>query len=407
MKTLLSFLFALLFTSSTVVGQSDEQTKRNNIRQAGLVLAETMKNSDAKKVVLAGIQSGYYPDEAILFRDLFNPSTSPAYKNNTFLGGVPATAFATTFRSILASGQYYLSGQYSSGLGLEAFLTGSNAQVYFPYSDNFNLQSGLNLVVTFDPVDESKSSNGGWRFVEGRFIDVMVDEAYVQINPTLITNFYQGNPDAPVVGTIGRGGEPDLDVSIAGEEACEQQPHRMAVYIEDLRFESQWDNLFNGGGPDFVFCRGELVYNGDGTQISGAPNSVHVGLKRKHKGEWRNVNLLWDTRWEFVNDVFEENNQQFALYEDDETSNTSTSLTGSVGGTVKLPKLGDVSYSVNPTVTHNTTSDDDVIMNTQFDRCWFITTNPTNQGFGMRNGKAIRGVGGGSAVKFTMRISPY
>lgn len=390
-----------------VAGQSDDQTKRNNIRQAGLVLAETMKNSDAKKVVLAGIQSGYYPDEAILFKDLFNPVTSPVYKNNSFLGGVPATAFANTFRSILASGQYYLSGQYSSGLGLEAFLIGSNAQVYFPYSDNFNLQSNLNLTATFDPIDESKLSNGGWQFIEGRFIDVMVDEAYVQINPTLIANFFDGNPDMPAIGTIGRGGEPDSDVSIAGEETCGQLPHRMAVYIEEFRFDTQWDNLFGGGGPEFVFCRGELVYNSDGTQISGAPNSVRVDFKRKHKGEWRLINLLWDSRWEYVNDVFEENNQQFAMYEDDESSNTSTTLTGTVGGTVTLPKLGDVSYSVNPSVTHNTTADDDVIMNTQFDRCWFISSNSMDEGLGIRNGKAIRGVGGGSAVKFTMRISPY
>lgn len=408
MKTSFTLLLGILFCiNNSLSGQTESQEKRNNIRQATLVLAETMKNSDAKKVVMAGIQSGYYPDEAILFRDLFNANSSPVFRNNTYLGNTPASSFAYVFRNILTSKQYHLGNSFPNGEGLETFLIQNKAQVYFPYSDNYNLQSQLNCAVSFDPIIENAETNGGWKFSEGRYVDVTVNETYVQSNPTLIVNFYEGNPDLPSIGTIGPGGEPDLDVSIAGgDDGCNEQPLRMSVYIEDLLFESQWDNLF-AGGPDFYFCRGELVYNGDGTQISGAPNSVLVKLKRKHKGTWQNVNLLWDSRWEFVNDVFEENNQQFALYEDDESSNTSTSFSGTVGGTVKLPKLGEVSYSVNPSVTHNTTADDDIIMNTQFDRCWFISSNPINQGFGLRNSKAIRGVGGGSAVKFNMRISPF
>jgi hypothetical protein len=408
MKSIFTFILTvLMMIQSTLHAQTGATSKQNAIRHAAFVLAETMKNNDAKKVVLAGIQSGYYVDESILFRDLFNPGSSPAFRNNSFLGGVSPAAFANTFRSVLLSGQYPQSAQYPSKSGLEAFLVSSKAQIYFPYSDNFNLNGSINPAITFDPMSAELESNGGWKYLEGRFVDVQIDEPYAQVNPTLITNYYEGNPDQPAIGTLEPGGEPDLDVQIAGgDDACSQPPHRMAVYIEDLRFESQWDNFF-AGGPDFYFCRGELVYNGDGTQISGAPNSVMVKLKRSHIKKWRNVNLLWDTRWEFVNDIFEENNQQFALYEDDESSNLSTSFTGSVGGTVKLPKLGDVSYTVNPTVTHNTTSDDDVIMNTQFDRCWFINSNTTDQGLGIRNNKAIRGVGGGMGVTFTMRINPY
>jgi hypothetical protein len=407
MKSTLTFiLMVLMLTESILNAQSDVQSKQNNIRHAALVLAETMKNNNAKRVVLAGIQSGYYVDEAILFRDLFNPGSSPAYRNNAYLGGVSPMAFATAFRSILASGQYPQSAQYPSKSGLEAFLISSNAQIYFPYSDNFNLSGPINPAITFDPLSPEAESNGGWKFSGGQFIDVQVDDAYALANPTLIANFYEGDPDQPAIGTL-EPGEPDLDVQLAGgEEACDQPPHRMAVYIEDLRFESQWDKIWSGG-PDFVFCRGELVYNGDGTQISGAPSTVMVKLRRIHIRQWRNVNILWDSRWEFINDKFEENNQNFALYEDDESSSLSASFSGTVGGTVTIPKLGEVSYSVNPTVTYNTTSDDDVIINTQFDRCWFMNSNTIDQGLGMRSGKAVRGVGGGMGVTFTMRINPY
>jgi hypothetical protein len=44
-------------------------------------VAELMKDEAAKKVVLAGVRSGYYADESILFRDLLNPAASPAYKS--------------------------------------------------------------------------------------------------------------------------------------------------------------------------------------------------------------------------------------------------------------------------------------------------------------------------------------
>lgn len=399
-------LSAFIFLSGALAAQGSDTDKRNNARQAALILMETLKDNNAKRVVMAGIQSGYYADEAILFRDLFNPQASPAYRNNQYLGSVPAGSFAAVFRKILLSKQYYLSNASPYNANLEQALISSKAQVYFPYSGNFNLNQALNFSVTFDPVNAEANSNGGWKYDGRTYGEVLVDEPYVQSTPTLIANFYEGNPDLPSGIGMGEGGAPTPGVAGNGVQACDQPPLRMAVYVEDFRFDSQWDNLF-AGGPEFVFCRGELVYNGDGTQVSGAPVSVTARFKRKNKGEWVNVNILWDSRWEFINDQFEENNQQFAIYEDDESSNTSTTLTGSVGGTVAIPKFGDFNYNVSPSITHNTTADDDVVINTQFDRCWFITSNTQSQGFGLRNNKAIRGVGGPGAVLFNMRINEY
>lgn len=403
-NTILLLAILLLGQSSRLVAQSETNTKIDKARQASLVLAALLKNEQAKRVIIAGIRTGYYPDEAVLFRDLMNPGASPVFQKNPYLGGVPATAFAAAFRDALSRGQYPQSEQYASGQTLEAFLIDNNAQIYFPYSDNFDLNTVLNATVTFYPGDEPEA-NGGWRLERNQqYSDVVVNEPFVMANPTLIVNYFNGNPDLPSVTTGPLGAPAEVHPSAGG--ACEQPPHRMAVKVEDIYFASQWDNLFNGG-PEFYFCRGELTYSGDGNQIGAVPNSCRISLKRKYKGEWHTAQADWDTRWEFINDEFEENNQQFAVYEDDHASNTSFSLTGTVSGEVKIPKGSGTQVSVSPSVTHNITADDEVIINTQWDRCWFISTNATDQGMGMRNGKAIRGVAGSDAVKFTMKITPY
>jgi hypothetical protein len=384
----------------------DTNLKRANIRQASLIVAEISKISNVKKVILAGIQSGYYPDEAILFKDLLNPSSSNAYKGNRYLGEVAASAFADAFRSYLKSGNYPNSKEFGPNPNLEAFLVSTNAQLYFPYSDNFNLNTIQNFTVSFDPLDEIEESNLGLSVGrDGLYQTVTVNEPYVMQTATLIANFFEGDPEHNRIGTISSTPLTPVTPS-SGSVDCSLPPTRMAVYVEEMKFTTQWDGIFKGG-PEFIFCRGELEYNGDGTQVSAVPQSLWIQFKRKHKNEWRMVSALWDSRWEFDAGNKEELNQQCAVYEDDDASRTNITLTGSINVDAQIPKIGGVQFNFNPTVTHEIQSDDEVIFNQQYDRCWFITSNPTDQGLGLRNGRAVRGVGAGTGVYWTMKISPY
>jgi hypothetical protein len=208
-------------------------------------------------------------------------------------------------------------------------------------------------------------------------------------------NTFEGDPDAPTFsGTTGGAGKIEQR---SGQDDCKLPPTRMAVYIQEVRYMSHWDGLF-GGGPEFYFCRGELVYNSNGTQVVGAPNHVRVALRRRDKGNWVTVSALWDSRWEFLDGVREELEQQCGLYEDDNGGSTTIGLNGSVKGNVKLPEIGGVETTIGASVSHTFTNNYEVIYNQQFDRCWFISTNTSNQGLGVRNGRAVRGVGGADAV---------
>ena len=88
-------------------------------------------------------------------------------------------------------------------------------------------------------------------------------------------------------------------------------------------------------------------------------------------------------------------------------ASTTVGMTGVNKIDVKLPKIGGIEQSLTATVSHTRQADDDLVFNQQWDRCWFINTNTTDQGLGMFAGRAARGVGGSSAVKLTMRINPF
>ena len=130
-------------------------------------------------------------------------------------------------------------------------------------------------------------------------------------------------------------------------------------------------------------------------------------MKRSWKGDWKGVNTLWDQRWEFNQGNFEELEQFFALYEDDNNSSTTITLGGSLKANIKLPLVGGVETAVTGSVAHTISSADAVIYNQQLDRCYLITTNPTNLGLGLRSNLCVRGVGGSDAVYWTLQLIPW
>lgn len=402
----LLFIFSIgatgLLNSQTLTGE--QQETRNRLRQASLIVAELMKNPNAKTVILAGIKIGYYPDESVKFNDLLNPATSPVFSNNPYLGGVSMTSFANAFQAALQSKQYLNSSDYTAGYDLGAFLIGQDVQVYFPYSEDFT--GTINPVVTFHPIDNEDVNDGFVLNANGlTYQTVQVTDAIAKTRPVFIINFYEGGPVGEG-GNSGSGGIPVEPRGTGGMEDCNIPPLRMSVQIKELKFMSQWDGIF-AGGPDFVFARGELAYNSTGTQVVTTAPQVRINMKRSWRGGWRGVNTLWDQRWEFQQTQFEELEQFFALYEDDSNSSTTVSLGGSVKADVKIPQVGGVEQNISANVSHTITTADQIVYNQQLDRCYLITTNSSNLGLGTWQNLCVRGVGGSSAVYWTLQLIPW
>ncbi len=413
MKQRFFFFITCLFATTAIFAQSlteQQLALRSNLEQAAAITAEVVKNPAAKKVVIAGILSGVYVDESILFKDLMNPTTSTAYLQNAQLGETPSSAFATEFNIVMRSGRFPGSETIRVNPNLVNDLIQSKAQIYFAYSEDFVRDAAsftANPTVTFNPLTDAETNPGLLFNGKGGFSPVTVNEAYVMANPTFIINMYDGNfgvastpaNPTPAIVTPNSGGSGSVD--------CSQPPTRMSVTTEHFRFESQWDPLWNGG-PEFYVCRGDVSYSSDGTQIVGsAGDQVLLEFKRRHKNEWRQVSTLWDTKWEFDLGNFEELEQHIIVYEDDGVTSTTVGMTGVSKVDAKLPKIGGVEQSRTATISHTRHSCDALVFNQQWDRCWFINTNTTDQGLGMFAGRAARGVGGSGAVKLTMRINPF
>jgi len=399
--TLVTQVFAT--AQSTVTNAA--QTTANYYRQTSGVVAEVMKNEAAKSVVLAGVYSGYYPDEGILLNDLLNPTVSPVYSDRGKVGELNITAFSTAFRSVLSSGRYPHASEFTNVRDLENFLIANKARIYFPYSENFAGQR-INPVVVANPMDNREANNGLLlNDAKTDFQVVRVDDNYAYDNPVLIITKLDGNPNPTPDGgssntqVTGRGG---------GDGDCTIPPLRMSVYVEDVRCDYQWDALWNGG-PEFYFCRGSIVYVAGGSQVQGAANAILSSLSRKdvRKFRWVRINALWDSNWQFTQGALEEIEQQCGVYEEDEGGSTTFGLNGSAKVEIKIPEVGGVEQSVGANISHTMTADDDIIYNQQWDRCWFITTNPGNEGLGIQNSKCVRGVNGNRKLHFTMRITAF
>lgn len=58
---------------------TEEQEQLHRLRQAASILFEVAKTGNARSEIISGVRSGFYEDESILFKDLFNSTQSPAF----------------------------------------------------------------------------------------------------------------------------------------------------------------------------------------------------------------------------------------------------------------------------------------------------------------------------------------
>ncbi len=73
------------------------------LEQAARILLEISKHAVNRSVVINTIRSGYYEDESIVYRDLFDYLNRPALAQ---LSSIDKPRFSNTFNEILDSGVY-------------------------------------------------------------------------------------------------------------------------------------------------------------------------------------------------------------------------------------------------------------------------------------------------------------
>ncbi|MBK8566190.1 MAG: hypothetical protein IPN76_23325 [Saprospiraceae bacterium] len=357
----------------------DQQAELHRLRQAASILFELAKTSGIRSEIIAGVRSGFYEDESILFKDLFNSTQSPAFDFQS------SQLTSNGFSSRLQNGNYLNSSEYGvtslnptgDNFNLKEYLECHKAQIYWPYSENWDGASDVVPTISYLPISVDEV-NIGWKLVQNpgqttySYQEVVVNDEYAQNNPVFIVNYYEGNKiggNCEYIPTVG-GGVSAYDPPIVGEDCDDDFPQdRVQVDIGKVKFFKHYDGLFRGG-PEFRFVRGQVSLNPNGNQITGVvPVFAPVNLKRKHIYEWRTPNELWDTNWELQNSA-----QSIVLYEDDDWSQTTLTLEGIVK--VTIPTIGGIEESA--TWTKVVQSADAVIYSQEYDRCWYFVTSPGN-----------------------------
>lgn len=364
------------------------------LEQAARILLEISKDAASRSVIINTIRSGYYEDESIVYRDLFDYLNRPALVQ---LSSADKPRFSNAFNEILNNGNYPGSNFYGvtplkpkgDNFDLESYLSNNKIQIYWPYSENWINETDVTPVISFHPIDND-SINIGWRYQQsgGKYSiqQVTVNDQFAENNPVWIVNFYEGSKWSYNNFYENNNSQPLTPI-------CTEFPtDRLEVSIGKVKFFQNYDGIFDGG-PEFIFVRGAVSVNSDG-QISGTLSPFAEAKLRRKKYRWYNsTQPIWDTNWKSVIE-----NQLVALYEED----PGTSQTVTVSGTVTYKPDDNTQTSQTISVSNNFKSRDAIIYNIQYDRCWYLVTSDDDTPFENYEGWNVRGVSGG--VKWTM---PY
>ena len=171
------------------------------------------------------------------------------------------------------------------------------------------------------------------------YIQVLVNDDYAAANPThrIGVNGIEGETtlfEAPPLPTASTG--------------------MSRVYVGEVICKNQYDKLIsftgNGGGSEIKFCRLSGYLKPVNGQVTTFEDIISADISRYkiRKQNWLRLFAIWDASWNIEN-----NEQVFAIYEEDNTNNVtfngslSTTLgTGNSGSSGGASVTGTIGYSI-------------------------------------------------------------
>lgn len=204
------------------------------------------------------------------------------------------------------------------------------AQIYFPYSENFNISASSNTPITssyypgFDAdvwagtkvakMGTRTFTNLGYRYTYNR-INVMCDENYIQSNPTLVINLGNG-----VIGLDSLNIPPpiacaDLSSNINGDRIDDN--YHVTTVIPKMKLTRNYRTWV--GGSNYVKLYQFYSVQGANTDLSntdpskvvsssyriispndGKLNAWRIRRKKVKNGDWLDVNIVFNPDWKLV-----------------------------------------------------------------------------------------------------------
>ncbi|MBT2556955.1 hypothetical protein J7E24_04105 [Hymenobacter sp. ISL-91] len=340
-----------------------------------------------------------YQHEQISFEELFAASSIASRGQDN-----PLSGFKSKFDQLLATNAYPHSEDFttktgsaargtSGGGNLESALVEDGADIYFPYSQDF--EEIDNPTVTFAPLHNTQASTGYYYAdTDGdgieEIVEVTVDENYVQLHSTFIV---QPLDESEMTTST----EQPIILQPNGTNSIKDTANELRIGYVQLT--KQLDGLFgdgsgNSGGSELRFTRpkgylsidagGQVDVNKEPAAIVGVDLSRATIRDKNHTYQY----IIFDSDWTRL-----EKTQYFVVYEYDNASErTKTAKTTfEVNTGVTIPgKDGGPSGTVNTKTTKESTEEikyktkEEIIWQQDFARSLFFYANTLDQYNGWR-----------------------
>ncbi len=376
-------------------------------------------------VVNAAIFSKAYTDESVLLSALIYPDVSMLNENTKFKASckklnISLQAFSENFwQQANKTGDenllLFLNKLKPRDLRYEYSATRikvntfweeqqEDPSIYYPYSQNYDNDEPITTLVT-----ATEDADEGWGsqpyYLNGIFQgynQVLVNDDYAEETPTHIIGVNGIAPETSSP-TAGIAFAPEPPVQLPGLPREVKQ-----VYVGDVQCKKQYDSLIsftgNGGGSEIRFTRADGFLKILDGQVQADVYIIGDGsISRKNIRKENFVEFLneWDGDWE-ANNL----QQNLAIYEED--NRNSSTFTGNLSTTVKVPATAgtpEISATRGIGFTINYKSDDALIKQTNYNRDVFFILNRTDLEGKMYKGWPVRDKN--ANVSFTLQDRTY
>ncbi len=261
-----------------------EVALKKQLEQISFVVAEVLKDKTLKKGLDEQIASKLKittNDEALSFKELFGkPSdqaaltVNPSVKKFT-IDPIFAQNFKNKYLEVLYSGNYKNADKFQAksatglkvndydpnnpGGPLEQIVGIDGGQLYFPYSENFlvntyNINPNAEFTISSHPIDNA-DENGGFAYnaSSGTWDPVLVDDTYAWNTPTYIVTIDDGPTPENVAGTGQKWEFLPIEGGPTAPPPGMTSPTFSLVYWGKLHISRQAEGLFDGASEIVLY----------------------------------------------------------------------------------------------------------------------------------------------------------
>lgn len=367
---------------------------KSKLEQRALITTSVMQDKEIVKLFVKAVKNkiavGKMNEEAITFKEILDEQ--PTYVSDF------AKKFKEKFGEVYYAHNYFRANKFpvplqpipttksgssnvSSQLYNDLFSDNDGAQIYFPYSENFNEQDILSPAITYYPLQEIENVEAYQNDEndDDNVLTFIANELYAKNNPTFVLNINEiGNIKSPFVDNMLSDPSNSLQNRRIENNVLSDtldDKYVLSVYIPKVKLLKNF-RTWLGGSNFFVMVQcyakpNNLLVNPQPTLNPIGVNERYVckdfKIRRKYVGDWVDFNLIYNDDWKL-----EQYDNPMLIYSKQGwfyNSNGEANINVTAG--LRIDSLrnnsGNISYQMVPTFNAGISVGFKVVLGTQYE----------------------------------------